>query len=652
MINKSFIIRWKMKQFLTYLSFLLFFLPTIGLGQNPKIDSLKLLESQTTDPNLRIEILNNLALESREIELQEAKSYAEEAEKLAISQGDSLGLGRAKGNLGWINYRLGNWEASFQQSRDGFAITNSIGDKAEASRILNNLGSIYYQQQNYLGAIDQFKQAYKLSLSLEDNYTTIRSLNNIAFNYVKAGFLDSAMHYANKSIEFNEQNGSLYLTSFAQRVIGEVYLERGQIEEAILEFREALGLSQEINFRSFEASILHRLGNALIQSGKYSEAKTVLETAINVSKQYGYLDELVNSYKLYALAHEELGNINQAFRAQKAYVNLNDSINNEAAKSRLAVTQGMFESEKKEAELKLLQAENLLQQYEIEDEANLIAIGLIGLSIIGVLLIWLFIINRKTKIINRQLAETTEIVNKQNEILEKRAAELEDLNKVKNRIFSIVGHDLRAPVGHVKSALELLHSDMLTREEFGTYLGQMRREVDGVFVTLDNLLKWSKAQMDGFKIQKEPIQIQSIITYTTSLFSATIKEKQINVTNQVAEDFGIFADKNLIEVVFRNIISNAIKFSKEGGTIEIHGKQTKKRQILSIKDEGIGMSQQQIDEVLEGKILNPQAGTHSEKGTGIGLLICKEFVEMNDGKLTIESELNRGTILTIQFPRA
>ena len=626
-------------------------MPTIGQGQNPRIDSLKSLETQITDPNLRIAILNNLALESREIELQEAKSYAEEAEKLAIIHGDSLGLGRAKGNLGWINYRLGNWEESFQQSRDGFAISNSIDDKAEASRILNNLGSIYYQQQNYLGAIEQFQQAYQLSLSLDDTYTTIRSLNNIAFNYVKAGYLDSAMHYANRSIEYNKQKGSLYLTSFAQRVIGDVYLEREQLEDAISEYREALGLSQEINFRSFEASILHRLGNVLIQMGEYKEAKTVLETAIKVSKQHGYLDELVNSYKLISLAHEELGNINQAFQAQKAYINLNDSINNEATKSRLAVTQGMFESEKKEAELKLLQAENKLQQNDIEDKAKLIVISLLGLIIIGFLLIWLFIANRKTKTINKQLAETTDIVNKQNEILEKRASELEDLNKVKNRIFSIVGHDLRAPVGHVKSALELLHSDVLTKEEFGNYLGQMKREVDGVFVTLDNLLKWSKAQMDGFKIHKESIQIHSVIAYTCSLFSATIKEKKIQIINQTADNFMIFADKNLIEVVIRNIISNAIKFSQLGSTILISNTQNKTSQILTIEDEGIGMSQEQINEVIEGRILNPQAGTQSEKGTGIGLLICKEFVEMNGGKLIIQSEINHGTTIKIQFPK-
>ncbi len=640
-----------MKKLIRYLWFTTLLLPSICFGQNLNIDSLKQLESQTTEPKDRIEILNKLALQSREIELQEAKLYAQEAEKLALALKDSLGLARAKGNLGWINYRLGNWEESFRQSKEGFQISNSIGDMEEASRSLNNLGSIYYQQQNYLGAIQQFQQAYEISLNLEDTNTTIRSLNNIAFNYVKAGWLDSAMHYANKSIEFNRQNGSLYLTSFAQRVIGDVYLERGQIDEAIAEFREALGLSQEISFRSFEASILHRLGKALIQKGNYTEAIKTLETAEKVSKEYGYMDELVNSYKLLAIAHENQGNINPAFQAQKSYIQLNDSINNEAAKSRLAITQGMFEAEKKEAELKLLQAKNDLQQHEINEKAKLISVGIVGIITIAGLLIWLIAINRRTKMINKQLEETTALINEQNEILEKRANELEEVNKVKNRIFSIVGHDLRAPVGHVKSALELLHSDFMTKNELDKHLGQMKREVDGVFVTLDNLLRWSKAQMEGFKIEKEPLKVDVFIASTISIFTNSAKEKGISFQLEIAKDSTIIADKNLLEVVIRNLVSNAIKFSKEGSSISIKTQQNALKDLIVIEDEGIGMSQEQINEVLKGYILQSQTGTRSESGTGIGLLISKEFVEMNDGNLIIQSEINHGTKITIEFPK-
>jgi len=650
--KKRFIIKWNMKRIFKPLWILLLLSPIICFGQNPLIDSLKELETTTTNPKNRLAILNALAFQSREIDLQEARKYAQEAEEIALTLNDSLGLGRAKGNLGWINYRLGNWEQSFRQSKEGFEISEKIGDLEEASRCLNNLGSIYYQQQNYLAAIEQFQLAFKISLNLEDTYTTIRSLNNIAFNYGKAGYLDSALLYAYKSIEFNEQNGSMYLTSFAQRVIGDVYLERGQIDEAIKELRDALGLSQEINFRSFEASILHRLGNALIQNGEFDEAKEVLETAIRISKQYGYMDELVNSYKLQAIAYEKLGNINRAFEVQKQYIQLNDSINDEATKNRLALSQGIFESERKENELKLLQAANQLQQHEIEDKANLIAIGIFALVIIGLLLLWLVAVNKRAKIINKQLEETTIVVNSQNEVLEKRTAELEELNRVKNRIFSIVGHDLRAPVGHVKSALELVQSDILTKEEFGAYLGQMKREVDGVFVTLDNLLRWSKAQMDGFKIEKERLHISTIVINTCQLFSATIKEKQIELEINIEDDFVIFADKNLIEVVFRNIISNAIKFSPVGSKVKINGEQESKKQKISIIDNGSGMAPEQITEVLEGKILNPQAGTRSERGTGIGLLISKEFIEMNNGKLLIKSSLNKGTTVTIELPKA
>ncbi|WP_192349439.1 tetratricopeptide repeat protein [Algoriphagus sp. Y33] len=635
-------------------SFLTFFLSvTIGaFAQVPNIDSLKSELSTTTGEN-RLTVLNELSSYLREVEQEEAFEYASEAEQLAHSLNHKSGEAKAKENIGWIYYRRGQWQKSFDYSKSAYDLAIEGEDLQEAARVLNNMGALYYEQHNYTFAIIQFKKAFEISNKENDLYTMIRSLNNIAFNYLYLDEYDSAMLYASKAIEVNTRAGSPYMLSFSNRVIGDVYLKRNQFDSAERVYEKALKNGEARGLTAFNASVLHRLGRTYLLNGKPEQAKKVLLEGVKLSSQNSYLDELLNSYKYLAEYYKEMGDYREAFEQQSNYVALNDSLANRAARDRLALMQGMFQNDLEQSELDLLVAQNEHQATRLAMNRRIMILIGIGSILIFGLMAWLFILNRNIKRYNAGLIVQKRRIYKQNAELEAKSTQLEKINQTKNKLFSILGHDLRGPVGQVKSIVDLLISGHLDQEEFDELIHSLKKDVDSVYFTLNNTLKWSMAQMEGFKLCRVNFNLSELVSSTLKLIKPQLLEKSLKIDDSsLLADLEIYADRDLIEVVIRNILNNAVKFSKPGDVIQLSAKIDNGLIVWSVKDQGVGMKEEQIDAVLsrEYVISNSTLGTKKEKGSGLGLQICKEFTRMNGGDLHIKSKEGEGTKVSIKIP--
>jgi signal transduction histidine kinase/Flp pilus assembly protein TadD len=631
------------------LGFILF-IHTVNAQQNVA-DSLERELDTLQDNKLKLAILNQLSFALREIDLEGALSYAYEAVQLAQSMNDSMALGRAYSNIGWINYRKGDWEKAFRYSKDAFTISYKLNDKEETARVLNNLGSLYYQQQDYEKAIAQFKLAYQISDANNDTYTAIRSLNNIAFNYSKAGQLDSALYYANRVIEYKTKSGSIYLTSFATRVIGDVQLEQGKFKEAISTYRSSLEMARQSGTFSFEASILHRLGNAYLLDGNVLSAIFYLEEGVRLSTEKGFTDELVWAYKHLAMAYEQLGEIEKAFGSQKKYIALLDSIDVTGTKNRLALIQGMFEADRKEAELRALQSEFALAEEQMSRKDLVMSFILMSSIVFLVLLLWIITINRRRKLANTKLIEKQIQINKQNEVLADQTNRLAELNQMKDQLLSILSHDLRGPIGSLKRVLDLFGQEGISSEELQRIAKMMQANIDGLYLTLDNLLNWSASQMDGYKQIPENLSISKLIALNLEFFTGTLAEKNVFIENLVPEGEKFWADKNQTEIIIRNLLSNAIKFSEKGEKIILSYQEKGNLQCLSISDFGVGIPHEKLHELKSALIKETRFGTHNERGMGMGLTLCHKFARLNGGEIQIESEAGKGSTFTLCLPK-
>jgi signal transduction histidine kinase/Tfp pilus assembly protein PilF len=622
---------------LATLIFILFSFFSLSLSaQNLDTDSLKKALPLATELD-RLFILNELGTNLRENDQDLALEYLFEAEKIAIARADQKAESKSKENISWIYYRRGQWQRSFEYAVAAYRLALESSSFLEAARVLNNMGALYYEQQNYEMAILKFKEAYNLSLKSSDLYTQIRSLNNVAFNFAQLGELDSALTYAVKSIEANEKAGSPYLTSFTFRVIADIYFEKNQLDSAEALYKKSLDFAEKQDALTFKAGLYHRIGSTYLRQGKLIQAESILKEGILLSSENKFLDELQKTHKVLAEVYEAKGDIRAAFAEQSKYLTLNDSLQSKETKNRLSLLQGMFENDLKESEFELLKAQNENQATRLEFANRTVwVISVAGLLILG-LGIWLFRLNKKAQ--------------KQNKDLAQKSKELAEINQTKNKLFSIIGHDLRGPVGQVKSIVDLLIRGYLDKEEFDELIQNLKKDVDSVYLTLNNTLKWSLAQMDGFKLNQKELDLNELIESSLIAVQTQLKEKNIHIDKSIRIQSKVLADLDLMEVVLRNIFNNSIKFSKPGQIVEVTAEQVDQKVILCIKDHGTGMSEKQIDQILSENIsiTDSSLGTHSEKGTGLGLQICKEFTKMNGGQLSITSELKNGTKVCLSF---
>ncbi len=253
-----------------------------------------------------------------------------------------------------------------------------------------------------------------------------------------------------------------------------------------------------------------------------------------------------------------------------------------------------------------------------------------------------------------KIQQQSEKLNNQAQNLQKANTQLQHLNATKNKFFSIIAHDLKNPFQAIFGFSELLmrnHDDFDDDQKL-ELLTMIKTSSESAFNLLENLLQWARTQTDTIKYNPSQIQISELIEQNIELSKAIAENKSISLISEIECDSGAYADSNMINLVIRNLLSNAIKFTKEKGSIIIKCSENKKDELaVSITDTGIGISDKNIDKLFRIDEYFSTSGTSGEGGTGLGLIICKEFVEKNKGEITIESEHEVGTTFTFTLPR-
>jgi PAS domain S-box-containing protein len=235
----------------------------------------------------------------------------------------------------------------------------------------------------------------------------------------------------------------------------------------------------------------------------------------------------------------------------------------------------------------------------------------------------------------------------------KNANELRELNNTKDRFFSIIAHDLSGPMGGMKTVVEMLNRDFekFSREQVTDIISLFCSTTEQVSDLLFNLLNWARSQQNLITLQPVAFNLMNLINEILVLFKRNIEQKKILFVNKVPEDFIITADINMMGTVFRNLLANAVKFSNTGGGVLIKAEYSDGFAAISVSDEGVGMEKHEIDNLFRIDVKQSRKGTAGEKGTGLGLIISREFVEKNRGRLEAASEPGKGSTFTVYLPR-
>jgi len=241
--------------------------------------------------------------------------------------------------------------------------------------------------------------------------------------------------------------------------------------------------------------------------------------------------------------------------------------------------------------------------------------------------------------------------DEQKELAEEKASSMVKLNQEKDKLFSIISHDLNAPMASVKQYLELLQAVELDMEERRTIEKSLARSLDDASTLLNNLLLWAKNQMQHHSLHLERISLRAMLSALVNLFQTQAELKKINVSLQVEDDLYVKADQNMLNVVLRNLLNNAIKFSHIRSDIVIYAFKEKGQCIISLKDNGIGINADKQDKIFTLNV-SSSYGTANEKGTGLGLILSREFMVQQGGNIWFESAAGEGTTFYVSLPLA
>ncbi|MFB6340967.1 two-component regulator propeller domain-containing protein [Saccharicrinis sp. FJH62] len=278
----------------------------------------------------------------------------------------------------------------------------------------------------------------------------------------------------------------------------------------------------------------------------------------------------------------------------------------------------------------------------------------ITLTAISLILLFIVTFNLRIRQIKKQKEKLENLVEQRTIVLEQKTLELENLNKLKDKLFSIIAHDLKSPFQSILGFSDLLHNeyDEYDEESRAQYIGLINESAHSYYELLDGLLSWSRTQMGTIQYTPKALEVSSIIEKTVDLLQHKIQRKQIKLVNKINNSVCVFADDQMVNSVIQNLIGNAIKFTKLQGQITLNSVQEGDVITFSVEDNGIGMTPKQKNNLFSIGNTNSEPGTMGEPGTGLGLLICKEFIEKNKGKIWVKSEKGKGSTFFFTLPSA
>ncbi len=587
-------------------------------------------------------MLNKLSTFYRDKDNNIALAYSKRSLRLADSLNYLPGKALALENTGWILYRMGDYTQSLNLSLQALKTNEQIKDSLAMARCLNNIGAIGVDDEDYEQAIVYLKQAFSISQSLKNWPIATRSLNNLSFAYYRLNRYDSSEYFVNKALETDQSQS--FRNAFSYRMLGDLALARKNQTYALSHFEKGLELARKNNNAYLMASLQVRLGNVYIAQKDYARAMELLKKNVLLAELHGYKIELEMSYNSLSIVYAALNDYKTALDYKSKYAELHDSLRAESQRERMASLEALHESEIKEAEIKLLTQQNFLDEQTIKTQSVVGYVYVAGLLVLLTISVFLVRANRKIKHANDALAfKKVEVENQ--------ARQLTELNHTKDKIFQLLSHDLHGPVGNVKSVFELLTSGHISQQEFIDMSKDLKATLDNLYLDLINLLHWSKSQLSGIQTQPQEFEPGELIGDLVTRAHELSKIKKLKIISTVEAGLMVFMDRDHFTIMIRNLLSNALKFSNEGGRIWVEAKTNGGSVHIIVKDEGVGLSPEELDKI-KNHLYFTRPGTHREKGTGIGLTIINEFMKANSGVIEISSQPGVGSTFTLIFPRS
>ncbi len=615
---------------------LLFFILSIQRtsGQSEqKLDSLFKLLNESKIDTTQLRLNHKIGAIYSDNNPNKALEYYDKSLTIGEQLHEIDDIANAHYSIGYCYLLKRDWEKSIENYLEAVKIYEKLEFRDKMANTYMSLISVYSEMNNFTKVKEYIQKSESSLIKSKDTFQLCSLYSQIGSTYSRIGAQDSAFKYLHKSLQLARSIKDTYLEIVSLSNLSLVYKKLFKTELALAYCDSVEQLTKGKDEYVIElAANCNNIACIYSQSKNYQAALPYFQKSISFGKKIGQIGIEMENYKNLSDMYEDMGNYNQYAFYLKKYTQIKDSLFTNDTKNQINQLETDYIVGKKNNEL-LRKDVSIQQQKNQRNIFLLIALGTISLLVVALYF-------------NKRLQLKKKEVEKQNTIITQQKEELENLNQIKDRLFSVISHDLRNPLTSLQSYLMLSDNESLSVDKRILFKNQSIQAVAQTGNLLDNLLTWAKMQLQNSTPILKPIAIHESLQDVLDLLKPQASQKELNFKVQLEPSY-IIADYEILSIALRNILTNAVKYSPMLGDIHIRGNINEANYHLSIGDQGPGISASLIQSILQSNQISSTKGSMGESGSGLGLFLVKQLLQRIDIPLAIESEEGKGALFTL-----
>jgi len=572
----------------------------------------------------------------------------------ALQYSDSMGYEKGKAEswrmIGNTYEMIENYQEMLSAYHQSRLIAERIGSAAQVAKINMNIALFYKQMGEYDEALEQIG---KDSMVYDANGDS----SQLAYTYSHLSDVSMLRHEYDKALTYIHKAIDMAVALKDSVAVISCINDKGKILAATGLYREALALHEQCmayylrtDDKLGEAETFILLARTSLLLKDYSGAIHYASQGLDLARQLRRKKEIRDNGQVLADIYRAKGDDRMALHYFQLYKDYSDSLFNEQIRKQIYALESRYGYEKKTDSLREVAAKQDALQQHI-DRAHTLQISIAIILILSLVIVALLLQRSRvaSRRSNKELFDKNTKIEQQKEAMEHQAVQLLLNNQQKDKLFSVIAHDLRGPLNSLKGLLDLVKENRLPESEIQGMMDELRRNVDYSSELVGNLLFWASSQLNGIVVTPVCLPLRQLVDGILNLYAKQAGEKDIILKNDVDPGLTAYADKDMIQVILRNLVSNAIKFCRKEDTITITGQHRGGRVEICVADTGVGIKEDILEKIRRKESITTY-GTAKEKGTGLGMLLCREFTEANGGFFRIDSEWGRGSWFYFTIP--
>ncbi|WP_339922363.1 tetratricopeptide repeat-containing sensor histidine kinase [uncultured Cyclobacterium sp.] len=577
-----------------------------------------------------------------------AIAHVKMAKELAKDLDDPKLMARINNQEGTVYYISGDYELALRNFLEAYEYAIRVNSIPEKVYAMNGRALVLMVEREFDVAKDLFEECIRINATNNDSVKLAKNHFNLGILYNEQKDLDESMRQLNTALDFLTNYPKQGLNLMVNNRMAKVYHEMGEYENALVKYNVVL--QDSLSLTNWEKTFaLTGLAQLKFETGHTKEALALGKEAFNTAKIHGANWDLQKITELLSVIYKEEGLFQKAYYFLELSQSYRDSLYNEEKSRQIARLQlkiSQVENEK-------LRAESEKDQTTLRQNNRLFIFLTLLIFFLG---FTIYFYRKSIKLkekFNNSLKKKNRAIQKNKNLIDQQNKNLIEINAVKTKLLSVVSHDLRSPITSIKQLLEMRGKGYFTKEDENEAYDHLTIQIQNTETMLNDLLEWANSQLDGLKSNPSTVVLSEVVTEVLLGYSFQAKTKFLNTEHQENQSIQIEIDRVQLKIILQNLLGNAIKFTPEYGTIKVYYEVKNAFVICHIEDSGVGVDENYHDLINSGDYarIPSMIGTSNEKGTGLGILLVKQFLDLNGGKLQMESEPGLGTHFILYFKR-